>query len=101
PSNEGTLSVATGVDFKVLARITGFLPPNGAVGSSIVITGTSLSGVTSVKFGSFSAITFANDLNDPDGKIVVTVPVGAITSRVSIVTAAGPVTSSVNFIVSP
>ena len=49
----GTLT--SNVAFRVTPTISGFSPPSGPVGTSVVITGESLTGTTSVTFGGVKA----------------------------------------------
>ena len=106
----GPVSIANGVGsgtstviFKVLPRITGFTPPGAVGGSATVIdvTGTNLRAATgelTVKVGAFAV---------PPGSIVSStptllqfqVPLGAVTGKVSVVTADGTGVSSTDLAV--
>ncbi len=70
--------------------ITGFTPTSGAVGASVTITGTALSGATAVSFNGAAATVTSNT----DTQIVTTVPAGATTGAIKVTTAGGTATSS-------
>src|SRR5207253_2634044 len=72
-----------------------FSPTVGQVGTSVLISGTNFVGVTAVRFNVVNA-TF-NLLSSTS--IRTTVPFGATTGPISIVTSAGTATSSSNFTV--
>ena len=67
-------------------------------GTAVVITGTSLTGATSVSFGGVKAITFTVD---SDTQITATVPTGAKTGKIQVKTAGGSATSATSFTVLP
>jgi uncharacterized repeat protein (TIGR03803 family) len=73
------------------------LPTSGSVGSRVWILGTNLTGTTSVTFNGTAAV-FTIRSNT---EIVATVPAGAITGPVEVVTPGGTLTSSVPFRVRP
>ncbi len=75
--------------------ITGFTPTSGVVGASVVITGTNFTGATAVRFGGVSAVFTVNSAT----QITATVPVGAVSGGMSIVTPSGTATSATNFTV--
>jgi hypothetical protein len=75
--------------------ITSFAPTSGAVGTSVVITGTNFSGATSVTFNGTSA----SFTVDSGTQITATVPTGATTGKIAVTTPSGTVTSSTNFTV--
>jgi uncharacterized repeat protein (TIGR03803 family) len=81
--------------FKVVPSITGFTPSHGLVGSSVVITGMSLTQTTSVTFGGVKAAFTANS----DTQVTATVPTGAVTGKIKITTKGGNATSSGTFTV--
>ncbi len=75
--------------------ITGFSPTSGAVGTSVTIDGSGFTGATDVRFngtsGSFSV--------ESDTRITATVPAGATTGPISVVTPGGTATSASPFTV--
>ena len=73
------------------------LPASGTVGSSITVLGTNLTGATSVTFNGIAA---AFTVQSPTA-IRTTVPTGATTGPVQVVTPSGTLTSNVNFRVEP
>jgi hypothetical protein len=83
--------------FRVTPQIKSFSPSSGPVGTSVVITGVSLSQTSSVKFGTKSAIFTANN----DTQVTATVPTGAVTSKIIITTLGGKATSTTSFTVTP
>jgi hypothetical protein len=94
PSGSGQ-SVGT---FKVLPKLTSFAPASGPVGTSVGISGSGFTSVSAVKFNGHAATTFTVDTS---GHITATVPVGATTGRVSVVTAGGTAASATNYTVTP
>ncbi|OUJ76290.1 malectin domain-containing carbohydrate-binding protein [Hymenobacter crusticola] len=96
--NDGT--VDSNVASKILVApapvITRFAPTGGAVGTSVIITGTNFSGVTAVRFNTTAATTFT--LNSPT-QITAIVPAGATTGPISVITPGGTSTSTTNFTV--
>ena len=73
-------------------------PTSGKVGRSVTILGTNLTGATSVTFnGSAAAFTVSKS----GTSISATVPAGATTGPVQVVTPSGTLTSNVNFQVLP
>ena len=75
--------------------ITSFVPTSGPVGTSVTITGTNLTGATSVKFNGVSATITSNTAT----QIVTKVPTGATTGPITVTTANGTATSATNFTV--
>jgi uncharacterized repeat protein (TIGR03803 family) len=84
--------------FKVIPTISGFNPPSGPVGTSVVITGTSFLQTTLVKFGGVKATVVT--INS-DTQITATVPTGAVTGKVVVATKGGTATSAATFTVTP
>jgi kumamolisin len=74
--------------------ITSFTPTTGAAGSSVVITGTNLTGASVVSFNGTAATTYT--INS-DTQITVTVPSGITAGTISVTTAGGTATSSASF----
>lgn len=79
----------------VSALITSFAPASGAEGTSVTITGTSLTGATAVTFNGTSASFTA----DSDTQITASVPSGATSGLIRVTTAVGTAISSNDFIV--
>jgi subtilisin family serine protease len=87
----GTATSAT--SFTVAPRITGFTPASGAVGSSVVISGVNFTDAADVMFnGTATRFTI-----DSAVSITATVPAGATSGKISVMTAAGTATSAANF----
>ncbi len=74
--------------------ITGFAPTSGAIGQSVVITGTKLTGVTAVSFNNTAAASFT--VNSAT-QITATVPTGATTGVLKVTNASGTGTSATSF----
>jgi Right handed beta helix region/IPT/TIG domain len=73
--------------------ISGFAPGSGAVGATITISGTHLSGATSVRFNGKAAV-----ISDTaDTSLSASVPVGASSGKIALTTPAGTATSSADF----
>jgi uncharacterized protein (TIGR03437 family) len=84
-------------NFTVAPAITGFTPAAGPVGTSVVITGTTLTGATSVKFNGKSAAFTVNSST----QVTATVPAAATTGRISVTTAGGTTATTSDFVVAP
>jgi hypothetical protein len=88
----------TGPDFTVASTtcptITSFTPTSGPVGTSVVITGTNLTGATAVTFNNVAATTFA--VNSAT-QITATVPTTATTGPIRVTTPNGTGSSLTNF----
>jgi uncharacterized repeat protein (TIGR03803 family) len=84
--------------FRVLPQILSFSPASGPAGTSVVITGNSFTGATEVVFECGQTATFTVD---SDTQITATVPAGAMTGTISVVTPGGNVGSSTVFTVTP
>lgn len=76
--------------------IISFAPPEGPIGTTVVITGSSFTGATDVSFNGVPAITFNVD---SDSQITVTVPVGASTGLISVTNTIGTGFSATPFTV--
>jgi len=76
--------------------ISGFTPATGPVGTVVTITGTALTGVTSVKFNT-TAATSITPVSSTSLK--ATVPAGATTGPISVTSSQGTATSTSNFTV--
>jgi hypothetical protein len=75
--------------------ITSFSPTSGLAGTSVVVTGTNFTGATSVAFGGVGAVFTVNSST----QITATVPVGAATGRITVITPIGTATSTTDFTV--
>jgi uncharacterized repeat protein (TIGR03803 family) len=84
--------------FRVLPQIFSFSPTSGAASTSVVITGNSFNGATEVVFACGQAATFTVN---SDTQITATVPAGAMTGTISVVTPGGNVGSATVFTVTP
>jgi hypothetical protein len=84
--------------FKVLPTISGFAPANGAPGTVITMTGTGLTGVTSVTLNGLTVPVFATT-----GSTLLTVEVPAlgITGKLAVTTPGGTATTTTAFSVAP
>jgi len=82
--------------FQVKPQITGFTPTSGPAGTSVVITGVSLSQTSKITFSSVVATSFTVN---SDKRVTVTVPAGATTARIGITTTGAPVYSPSQFTV--
>lgn len=98
----GSVTVTTGSStltsnqiFKVTPQVKTFSPPQGPVGTPVVITGVSLTQATKVKFGSIAASFTVNS----DTEITATVPTGATTGKIGVTTKGGTATSKTKFTV--
>jgi hypothetical protein len=83
--------------FAVKPTIASFAPGSGAVGASVTITRTALTGATSVKVNAFAA-TFHVDSNT---QITATIPANATSGSLSVTTPGGTATSATSFTVAP
>jgi uncharacterized repeat protein (TIGR03803 family) len=81
--------------FRVIPVIGSFSPGSGSVGSSVVITGNSLTGATKVAFGVKKAVFTVDSYT----QITATVPVGAKTGKINVTTPGGIATSANSFTV--
>jgi uncharacterized repeat protein (TIGR03803 family) len=80
---------------KPLPRIAKFSPTSGPVGTSVLITGANLLGATSVTFNGTAATYTIESAN----YITATVPAGATTGSIKVVTPNGTATSTGSFTV--
>ena len=90
----GTVVSTTSFLVGVPPTITSFTPTTGAIGSTVVITGTNFTGATQVSFGGINAPVFS--VNSAT-QITVVVPVGAVTGAISVTTPLGTGTSTTSF----
>lgn len=82
--------------FRVTPVILSFAPPSGPVGTDVMITGNSFTQATKVTFGGVAAKTF---VVNSDTQITATVPTGAITGKIKVITPGGTATSPTAFTV--
>jgi len=75
--------------------ISSFAPTSGQVSTTVTITGTNLTGTTAI---SFNGVAASFSVGSPT-QITASVPTGATTGKISVVTGAGTATSSANFTV--
>src|SRR5262249_38966239 len=90
----GTATSASNFTVIGAPTITSFNPTSGPVGTSVVITGTNLTGATAVKFNGTSATTFT--VNSAT-HITATVPSGATTGPIAVTPRGGTGTSTGSF----
>jgi hypothetical protein len=88
--------LTSNVPFRVIPQITSFSPTSGPVGTSVVITGESFKGATSVTFGGVKAPSFTVNSYT---QITATVPTGAKTGKIGVTTPGGTATSAGTFTV--
>jgi uncharacterized repeat protein (TIGR03803 family) len=91
-------TLTSNANFRVTPTIASFLPTSGPVGTSVVITGQSFTGATSVTFGGVKARSLTVD---SDTQITATVPSRAKTRKIGVTTPGGKATSSGTFTVTP
>lgn len=82
--------------FRVTPAIVSLSPSSGIVGSTVTITGNSFTGATKVTFGVGKAAVFTVNSYT---QITATVPVGAVTGKISVNTPGGAATSPTVFTV--
>ncbi|HKT89170.1 MAG TPA: choice-of-anchor tandem repeat GloVer-containing protein [Candidatus Sulfotelmatobacter sp.] len=99
----GTVNVAlpagtlmSNVTYRVTPQLLSFSPSSGAVGTTVTITGVSLTKTTKVTFGGVAAKTYTVN---SDTQVTATVPTGAKTGKIQITTTGGTATSTTNFTV--
>ena len=91
----GTATSSTNFTVQPAPTITSFTPSQGAVGTTVLITGTGFTGVSSVTFNNVSAAFVFNS----DTQITATVPTTATTGPIRVTTPGGTATSAANFVV--
>lgn len=84
--------------FLVKPQIVGFSPAGASPGTSVVITGVSLTQTTTVTFKNVAATALSVD---SDSQLTVTVPAGATTGRIGVTTTGAPAYSAATFTVNP
>ena len=93
----GTAASASSFTVIPAPTVSGFSPASGPVGTSVVITGTSLTGATSVRFNGVSATFTVNSST----QITAPVPAGATTGTIVVTTPGGTAGSAGSFTVIP
>jgi len=91
-----TGTVTTLKSLRLLPAVTGFNPTSGSVGTSVVISGSALTGASKVSFGGVAATEFT--VNSAT-QITATVPTGAVTGKVAVTTPSGTGVSTTTFTV--
>jgi len=84
--------------FRVTPQIFSFSPTSGPVPTSLVVTGESFTGAREVIFASEKTASF---VVDSDTQITATVPAGAMTGKINVVTSGGDAASPISFTVTP
>ncbi len=99
----GSVTVTTGgttltsnQQFRVKPQVLSFNPPNGPVGTQVTITGTGFTQTNGVGFGDNVPAQFTVN---SDTQVTATVPVGAKTGPIGVVTKGGTAISSATFTV--
>jgi uncharacterized repeat protein (TIGR03803 family) len=82
--------------FRVTPQILSFNPTSGPVGTSVTITGVSLTQTVKVTFGGVAATSFTVN---SDKQVTATVATGAVTGKIAITTAGGTAVSTGTFTV--
>jgi hypothetical protein len=99
-TTEGVGNSSTKFTVIVTPTLTAFTPGGGAAGTSVLLTGTSLTSTSTVNFNGVTAV-----VSSPNASVTTalraTVPLGATTGRITITNAAGTVTSAADFHVLP
>jgi uncharacterized repeat protein (TIGR03803 family) len=91
-------TLSSNVAFRVTPQVLSFSPTSGAVGTSVTITGKSLTGASAVSFGGVLATSFTVNSGT---QITATVPTGAKTGVIAVRTLGGRGQSSTSFTVTP
>ena len=93
-----TSSMLSNRTFRVTPQITSFSPASGVVGSTVTITGVSLTQTTALTIGGKAATFTVNS----DTQVTATVPAGALTGlKIGATTAGGTANSATAFAVVP
>jgi Domain of unknown function (DUF5666)/IPT/TIG domain len=91
-----TKSASATVSISRSPTISSFAPTQGAPGTTVTVTGTGLTGVTSVKF---NGVLSSSSTVTSDTSMTAVVPTGATTGGITVANQAGSATSSSNFTV--
>jgi uncharacterized repeat protein (TIGR03803 family) len=94
-TTDGT-TLTSNQEFRVTPQLLSFNPPSGAAGTQVTITGTGFTQTVGVGFGDNSPAEFTVN---SDTQITATVPTGAATGPVGVVTKGGTAISSATFTV--
>ena len=94
----GTAVSATPFLVGVPPTITSFTPATGAMGSTVVVTGTNFTAASRVTFAGTSAPVYS--VNSAT-QITVMVPIGAVTGSIAVTTPLGTGTSATSFTIPP
>jgi uncharacterized repeat protein (TIGR03803 family) len=89
-------TIQSGQLFYCKPTVTGFTPSSGPIGTSVRITGTSLSGASAVAFGGVVATSFTVNSNT---QITAAVPAKAKTGKIKVTAPEGSATSKLVFAV--
>jgi len=95
-ANPPQLIIQTGTGLIPSPSITSFTPASGVVGTEVTISGSNLTGTSSVRFNGISATSF---FVDSDTQIFADVPGGASTGKISVTTDGGAAESTNDFTV--
>jgi outer membrane protein assembly factor BamB len=85
----GATSAASQKPLTVTATVTGFTPPDGQIGTKVIVYGTGLTAPCTVSFGSVQAICNLSSAT----KIVTSIPPGAVTGPVTVTSGGGTFSS--------
>jgi uncharacterized repeat protein (TIGR03803 family) len=91
-------SVSSAGSFSVTPTISSFTPSSGPVGTSVVLAGNNFTGASSIRFNGIDASSF---MVNSDTQITATVPAGATTGTIAVITPSGIGVSTGNFTVIP
>jgi hypothetical protein len=91
---DGTATSANNFTITTTPTITTFAPSSGNIGTVVTLTGSHLTGATSVTFGGVAALAFTID---SDTQIRATVPVGAVSGKLIVTAPGGSAQSSSSF----
>jgi uncharacterized repeat protein (TIGR03803 family) len=91
-----SVTLGSNVPFRVAPQFLSFSPPSGPVGTSVTITGESLTQTSAVSFGGVRVTTFTVD---SDTQITATVPTGAQSGEIVVLTQGGTAFSPGSFTV--
>ena len=89
--------VTSSSNFLVTPTISSFSPSSGPIGTVVTLTGTGLTGTSSIRFFGANAVTFS--VNAGGTQITVTVPTGAVTGYIKVTAPGGVAQTATNFTV--